>query len=522
MPLALVILRYFAYIIAALGLWWLVVFTVFSATINAGLVYSANYGAAHINETAAALSGAAALDPGALPTAYRYAVIDAAGTVVQDNMNDGMREQAAALAQDEQSAAAGGANAASTQVSGSGGVTYAVFSLADGSTCVLASAYLPQFRDPALADALPNPQNLMLAAGCAGSVAAVALVARRAARVLARKMAPLSAAADRIAHENLDEPVGRSNVREVDEVLRAMERMRGALRESLEARWRAERQQRDQVAALAHDLKTPLTVVRANAEFVAEETRTLPAALTAACGDQVADLAAAADDAARGARQLDGYVRLLIEASRGQAAVGAPKPVTADEVARAVEKDARALAHAAGKRLTFACDPQLAGARLSADTAALARAVLNLVSNALDHAADGITLSFSPEPDRDDMSARSAPESARSAQPPAGPTDSSAHGEKDRPEAALAFLTISVTDDGPGFSPAALAHGCERFFRDDAARTGAASGAHYGLGLATAADIARAHGGAIRLANRTDAAGHICGAQATITLPLLP
>lgn len=61
------------------------------------------------------------------------------------------------------------------------------------------------------------------------------------------------------------------------------------------------------MASLAHDLKTPLTVLRANADFVAEELE----------DEKDADLAAAARDIAGSVERLDGYVRLLIEASRG-------------------------------------------------------------------------------------------------------------------------------------------------------------------------------------------------------------
>lgn len=487
LSLSLVILRYFAYIIAGLALTWLAAFTVLAGSINTGAVYPANYGAAHAAEFAEALAGAPAINAADIPTAYGYAVLDGTGAVTQTNL-DGDELQAALDAARSlldgsvqpagQAEAAGSASTA--EVSGAGGITYAVAPRADGGACVLSSAYLPQFSDPALAESLPNPQNLMLAAGCAMSAVVIALIARRASRVITRKMAPLVEAAGRIGRQELDFAVERSNVREIDDVLGAVEAMRASLKESLEARWRADQQQREQVAALAHDLKTPLTVLRANADFVSEEmaSENLDAGMRR-------ELSAAARDIAGGAERLDGYVRLLIEASRGQAAVNALEPVAVSAFAQAVEKDARALAHAAGRRIKVAQDPRLAGARIDADAEALDRAVMNLVSNALDHAAGTVALSFSPAATRP--------------------------GKAERP-----LLVIAVEDDGPGFSPAALEHGCERFFRDDASRAGAAGGAHYGLGLATASDIARAHGGSVELANRANGRG----AVATITVPL--
>ena len=487
LSLSLVILRYFAYIIAGLALTWLAAFTVLAGSINTGAVYPANYGAAHAAEFAEALAGAPAINAADIPTAYGYAVLDGTGAVVQTNL-DGDELQAALDAAQSlldgsvqpagQAEAAGSASTA--EVSGAGGVTYAVAPRADGGACVLSSAYLPQFSDPALAESLPNPQNLMLAAGCAMSAVVIALIARRASRVITRKMAPLVEAAGRIGRQELDFAVERSNVREIDDVLGAVEAMRASLKESLEARWRADQQQREQVAALAHDLKTPLTVLRANADFVSEEmaSENLDAGMRR-------ELSAAARDIAGGAERLDGYVRLLIEASHGQAAVNALEPVAVSAFAQAVEKDARALAHAAGRRIKVAQDPRLAGARIDADAEALDRAVMNLVSNALDHAAGTVALSFSPAATRP--------------------------GKAERP-----LLVIAVEDDGPGFSPAALEHGCERFFRDDASRAGAADGAHYGLGLAIASDIAHAHGGSVELANRANGRG----AVAAITVPL--
>ena len=39
------------------------------------------------------------------------------------------------------------------------------------------------------------------------------------------------------------------------------------LTDSLQSQWRMEQQRTEQIAALAHDLKTPLTVIQGNAEL---------------------------------------------------------------------------------------------------------------------------------------------------------------------------------------------------------------------------------------------------------------
>ena len=76
-------------------------------------------------------------------------------------------------------------------------------------------------------------------------------------------------------------------------------------------------------------------------------------------------------------------------------------------------------------------------------------------------------------------------------------------------------LVIEVSDDGPGFSPAALERGCERLFTDDSSRSSRDGSHHYGLGLHAASEAASAHGGSVSLANSPSG-----GAVATIAVPL--
>ena len=46
--------------------------------------------------------------------------------------------------------------------------------------------------------------------------------------------------------------------------------MKEALNTSLTQQWRAERLRREQISALAHDLKTPLTIIKGNAELLSD------------------------------------------------------------------------------------------------------------------------------------------------------------------------------------------------------------------------------------------------------------
>ena len=462
MPLSFVIARYFAYAFAAVATAWLASFMVLSAAINAGFVYEASWGPANAREVAEGLARDGVCGQQDVPTAYRHLILNKDGYVLMTDLEGSRLEDATEMAR-----AALAADPGTVEIEGGGsGLTYAAFPLKGGGACALVSEYLPQWVSRDLAGLLPNPQNLMLVCATAGSALALALVARRASRVISRKMAPLAEAAGRVGAGELDFAVGSTNVREVNDVLAAMDAMRTSLAESLEARWAAERGQREQVASLAHDLKTPLTVLRANADFVAEELE----------DENNGDLSAAARDIAGGVERLDGYVRLLIEASRGSG--GAERvPMRPAELCEQVLAEAVQIARARGVALDAATGPAVAGApEAPLDRTTLARAAANLVANAAEHARSRVAVSC---------------------------------------DVAGGRLVIEVADDGPGFSPAALERGCERLFTDDSSRSSRDGGRHYGLGLHTASEAASAHGGSVSLAN-----GPSGGAVATIAVPL--
>ena len=60
------------------------------------------------------------------------------------------------------------------------------------------------------------------------------------------------------------------------------------------------------------------------------------------------------------------------------------------------------------------------------------------------------------------------------------------------------FLVLTVEDDGPGFSPAALEQGCAPFFSESPSKD------HFGLGLNIAALLCDKHGGSLTLGNRAE------------------
>ena len=124
--------------------------------------------------------------------------------------------------------------------------------------------------------------------------------------------------------------------------------------------------------------------------------------------------------------------------------------------------------------ITLHWDCQQYPAVISADHDFLVRALMNVLSNAVEHTPQGGEITL----------------------------------EVLQHENTLSFI---ITDTGKGFSAEALKHGTEQFFMEDESRN---SKSHYGIGLYVAAYVAQKHGGHLVLEN-SQATG---GAKVTLEI----
>lgn len=223
---------------------------------------------------------------------------------------------------------------------------------------------------------------------------------------------------------------------------------------------RVRNEERELLANIRHDLRTPLTVVAGFAEALRDGTAT---------GDRVVR---AADAIAAEAARMDGLVedlRSVDEAGTGGAALRPealdPAALVRDAVARFAPRAA-----SAGVEVRADADPDV---RLVADRAAVERILGNLVDNAL---------AVVPARGHVLVEAR----------------------------AIDGGVAMRVSDDGPGFPPGSLERVFDRFYRADPARTGPGTG----LGLSIVRALARAHGGTVVAENLAPT-----GARVTVTLP---
>lgn len=276
---------------------------------------------------------------------------------------------------------------------------------------------------------------------------------------IARPVAAMDAAARRIAAGDLDFKVEPQREDELGQLCAQFETMRAELFRSKGEMWHAAENRRRVNAAFAHDLRTPLTVVKGRAEFVSMATN----------DDRVKEAAAAIS---RQADRLAHYADSMSGLDSLESAPARRTPVALEHLITQVAEDARTAAgtHAtANREIAVTCTSHNLPAFTMTDASALLRIADNLTSNAIRHASASVEIELSWEND---------------------------------------MLTLAVTDDGPGFGASAK-RALEPFWRGEERQGTSAGGAngHMGLGLYICSVLCAKHGGALSVADCPEGGG---------------
>ena len=409
-----------------LVLWWII----FMQLINIGFLLPAVASAqacSEARETVAAVT-AETFDSNQISDLCRWAVVQN-DTVLQTNMT--ARQLKIAL---------------NAFHGGSGNLGYTQYQydvkMADGSFCLLQYDYAVPYADPALRNTLPDFQTCYLLLLALLVIAWLGWQTHRTVRVFAAETACLHREVDAIAAqqpERIDADGAR--LREFSATLHAMQTMGRELTDSLQSQWRMEQQRAEQIAALTHDLKTPLSIIQGNADLLAED------ALSADQQTQVEAIL-------RGTDRAQQYLAALRTAC-APPATGETFP--SHTLVSALAETARALCAPAGVQLIL--NEQWQGT-LCAAQRDLLRAAENLLDNAVRYTPRGGTVTLLVTKEKQDF-------------------------------------ILRVTDTGPGFTAEALARAGELLYTE-AARSDTA---HQGFGLYFARKVALSHSGTLRLSN---------------------
>ena len=222
------------------------------------------------------------------------------------------------------------------------------------------------------------------------------------------------------------------------------------------------------VADASHELKTPLTVMRAGVERALTDTRAAPDALIPLEETLVA---------VRHMTELVDVLLTLARVDEGRMELHR-ETVDLGALLHEVFETGQILGEEAGVEVRLEVPAQ--PVTVDADPGRLRQMVMNLVTNAV---------KYTPKGGRVWLTLASSPQSA----------------------------SVVVRDTGIGIAPGDVGRVFDRFWRADMARSRTGERPGFGLGLAIAKWVAEAHGGSIGLTSRPGR-----GSTFTVTLPRLP
>lgn len=260
-------------------------------------------------------------------------------------------------------------------------------------------------------------------------------------RRVTRPLTRLTHAAQTMARGDLSVRVGSSAVREIDELAGAFNTMASSLSD-------ADRQRRQMTADVAHELRTPLSIIRGRLEGMQD-------GIYEATPEQISTLL---NEAALLERLIED-LRILALADAGQLPLHT-ESIAPGALIKSVAQSFAGQAGIQGVDLRVEELPELP--EVEADPQRIAQVLGNLVANSLRHTPGGGSVVLRAWV-----------------------------GAKD----GKAVVWMSVRDTGSGIAAEDLPHIFDRFYRGDHARTRAGGGA--GLGLAIAKRMIEAHGGAM-------------------------
>lgn len=260
-------------------------------------------------------------------------------------------------------------------------------------------------------------------------------------------LAILNKASEKITADDLDFSVEYNSKDEMGQLCTSFEKMRGALEKNNREMWRSVEERKRLNAAFAHDLRTPLTVLRGYTEFLS----------THLTEDTVAKekIIATVHTMRSQISRLEAYVQNINAVQRLEEIQPQPRKIVLSAVQQACQEISDMVR---GDKIVCFAPLQEETEMLTIDLDLVLQVFENLMSNAVRYAENKIDIVIST-------------------------------GDP--------LLKVTVSDDGKGFGLEAIKKAAEPFYRADEKR----NKLHFGLGLYICKIICEKHGGSLLLAN---------------------
>jgi signal transduction histidine kinase len=262
----------------------------------------------------------------------------------------------------------------------------------------------------------------------------------------------LMTAAQKIGERNLDFSIDYHSKNEIGKLCDAFTNMREELKRSLSAQWKIEQERTEMVEALAHDLKTPMSVIQGYAEALLNSAPT--------DRDKHRKYLSVIRENAKRASDL---VRKMQYSSELEI-YGMELNLREVNIKHFLEQKAKDYElQAKQKRIQIVSDfAGVPGGLRRIDPEKLERVLDNIVNNSLQYTPDGGSITITAKEEQEE-------------------------------------IRFEISDSGPGFNPQDLPKIFEKFYRSDSARRSAQGNS--GLGLYICKQLIEKLGGSIQASN---------------------
>ncbi len=252
----------------------------------------------------------------------------------------------------------------------------------------------------------------------------------------------LDKASERIANNDLDFTIDYEGLDEMGRLCSSFEKMKFSLKDNNRLMWWQMEQRKRLNAAFAHDLRTPLTVLKGYAEILQFSNDSFAVNETALT-------------MSKHINRLEKYVESMSTLQRMEDIVPHCQRIEIDQFAYHAEQMVGMICQKAGKQYHFHCCIQSEVVLL--DNEMFVQVMENLVSNAANHAQSSVKVIFS---EIDNM------------------------------------VGVTVVDDGMGFSVDSLKNAAEPYYTESSDKLN-----HFGLGLYICKILCERHNGSLKISN---------------------
>lgn len=405
-----------------------------SMALQSGFILQANATELKLNQLEEAIK--ISFDETALPVHCQYIIIDRNGNIIESDMSDQELEKMKTALSTGQKAYYD---------------FYKQITQDNGNIVIIQYDMLAHFSNPTLHKIIPNPEIMFLVLLLIIIILLAVLTALKFSRKLKKNLIPINLATEKIEARDLDFEVMPTDITEFNASLQAIDKLKAALADSLHSQWQEEELRKSQLSALAHDIKTPLTIIKGNAELLVEEV-------------SIQENKELLTYILAGSNTIEKYLELLMGLVINEPQLLNRKRLQLNDFVEDMMMGILPLCKRKNIRLNLKNDAKSDDLYLDGDL--IKRAIINIIDNAVRYSFQDSQIDIIISDSEN-------------------------------------YFIFEISDRGKGFSAESLKRAAQEFFSEDASR----KNQHYGLGLSFVKKVVEMHDGILKIENRSDGQG---------------